>query len=132
MAKAAKTLKKVTLQKYLEIPMKEFTLTIAERVAATKLFDEFKGNISTLAMILEDVKGFVIKEDEWAKANLVKKQNGDGTESWMWADEDSEKVVSLAKESVDYLLGKIKAKNESNEFTLADKAIVPLEAKLKA
>jgi hypothetical protein len=110
---------------------KELSLTIAERLAAVKLFDEFKGGLSQMAMILDDVKGFVVTPEEWEKSNLVKKQNADGTESWNWTDEGSEKAVTLSQESLDYLTGKIKAKSDAGELTLADKSLISLENKLK-
>lgn len=51
---------------------KTVSLTIGERLAAVKMFDAFKGSISVLATIMEDVKSFPVTEDEWVKANLTK------------------------------------------------------------
>lgn len=112
--------------------MKEFTLTISERVEAAKLFDEFKGGVSALSQILEDVKGVVIPNEEWEKAKLVKKPNADGTENWSWTDEGTEKVLSLSQESIDYLKSQIKAKDEAGALTIRDKAVVSLQGKLSA
>ena len=41
---------------------KTITLTIGERVAALKIFDAFKGGITELTAILDDVKKIVISE----------------------------------------------------------------------
>lgn len=110
---------------------KELQLTIAERLAAIKMFDEFKGGVTTLGAILDDVKGFAVTETEWEAAKLVKSKNEDNSESWKWEDAGSEKAVTLSQPSFDYLVAKIKAKSDAGELTLADKAVVSLEAKLK-
>jgi hypothetical protein len=109
-----------------------YSLTIGERVAATKIFDEYKGNLSTLAMIFEDLKKCNVEDTEWTKAGLVKTPDGQGRVRLDWNDEGSEKNnVDLSKEGVEYLKGKIEAKNASGEFTLADKAVISLASKIK-
>lgn len=110
--------------------MKELTLNISDRIAAMKLFDAFKGGITQLSTILEDVKKCVVTEDEWKAAKLVKKPNGDGTENWQWEDPGSEKKIPLGQESIDYLKSAIKAKSDANELGLADRNILDLNAKL--
>lgn len=114
---------------------KELQLTIGERIAAAKIFDAFKGAITQLAAILDDVKSIVITEDEWNKAKLVKtpvEGSTTGAENWNWTDEGSEKTVTFSQEAVDYLRKEIKTKSEANELTLADKALITLEKKLTA
>ena len=108
-----------------------YSLTIAERVAATRIFDEYKGNLSTLAMIFEDLKKCNVEDKEWTKAGLVKTPDGQGSVRLNWNDEGSEKNVDLSKEGVEYLKSKIDAKNASGEFTLADKAVISLASKIK-
>lgn len=51
---------------------KTVSLTIGERLAAVKMFDAFKGSISVLATIMEDVKFFPVTDEEWKNANLTK------------------------------------------------------------
>ncbi len=75
---------------------KTISLTIGERVAALKLFDAFKGSISTLSTLMDDVKQFPVTTEEWEKANLVKTPNGDGTEQWKW-DDANRQMVNLEK-----------------------------------
>lgn len=107
------------------------SLNLGERVAALKIFDAFKGNISTLAVLIDDVKLFTVSEEEWKTAGLVKTQSADGTqESWKW-NEVVEKEIEIQKESLAYLLAKIKEKSDANEITLADLALMSLEKKLK-
>ena len=110
---------------------KDYNLTIGERVAATNLFNEFKGKLSEMAAIIDDVKGFAVEQAEWDKAKLVKRPNPDGTERWQWEDEGSEKSVSLSDPSRDYLTSKIKSKSEAGELTLADKPLITLQQKLQ-
>lgn len=116
---------------------KTVTLSLGERLAATKIFDAFKGGLSTLSALLDDVKKVIISPDEWEKAGLVKTpQLGvdgkpTGQESWSWKEDGNEKTIELEKESVDYLLESIKAKSEAKELTIGDINIVSLEKKLK-
>ena len=116
---------------------KTITLTIGERLAAVRLFDAFKGSISVLSVLLEDVKKFVISQEEWEKANLVKTPGLDaegkptGNETWKWNEVGTDKEIVAEQDSVDYLLGEIKKKSDAGEITLADVALVTLEKKLK-
>ena len=112
--------------------MKTIALTLGERLAAVRMFDSFKGSISVLAVLLEDVKKFVIDAEEWEKANLIKTPAGDGTESWKWNEEGTDKDIEIQPESVEYLLAEIKKKSDTGEITLADVALVTLEKKLTA
>ena len=109
---------------------KTISLTLAERLAALRLFDAFKGSISDLALIIEDVKAIAVKEDEWTAANLNKTPNADGSVTWNWTDEGTDKEFTLANSSVEYLKSTIDTKSEAGEFSIADKAIVTLAAKL--
>lgn len=109
---------------------KTVSLTLGERLAAVRLFDLFKGSISVLSILLEEVKKFVINAEEWEKANLVKTPAGDGTESWKWSEEGTDKDIEVQPETVEYLLAEIKKKSDAGEITLADVALVSLEKKL--
>ncbi len=112
--------------------MKELNLNISNRIAALKLFDAFKGGISQLSVILEDVKKCVVSPEEWEAAKLAKTPNADGkTENWQWEDEGSEKAIQLGQDSVDYLVKVIKEKSDAGEFSLADRAVLDLNAKLQ-
>lgn len=127
---------KIDLQTYLKKTMtKELQLTIGERIAAAKLFDEFKGSITQLAAVMDDIKGISITKEEWEKAGLVKTPTNEGKdESWTWEDEGSEKAFAFSQEAIDYLNAKIKEKSEANELTLSPehKALVTLNKKLTA
>ncbi len=105
-------------------------LTIKERVDALKLFNEFKGNLELMAVLLEDVKPFAVQEAEWTEAKLVKTPGADGSESWQWDDTVVLKDIELQSKTVEYLKGKIKAKSEAGEITIADVALASLDKKL--
>lgn len=130
--------KKITLETYLnkKTMTKTFSLTIGERAAAIRLFDEFKGGMVALGKVLEDAKVFAVSEEEFKAAGLVitpgKNEQGQEVTSYQWKEEGSEKEVSLSSEGLDYLVAKIKAKNDANEFTPADRALVALNQKLTA
>lgn len=112
---------------------KTITLTIGERVAALKIFDAFKGGITELTAILDDVKKIVISEDEWTKAGLVKTPSADGkSESWKWneTDESNNKDVEFDSLSIAYLQRTIKAKSDNNEIVLQDLPIISLNKKI--
>ena len=108
----------------------KLALSIGERLAALKIFDDFKGNLSTLAVLIDDVKLFTITEEEWKKAELVKTPVKDGQETWNWK-ENEPKEIEMQKESLAYLLAKIKEKSDDGEMTLADISLMSLEKKLK-
>lgn len=105
---------------------KTIELTIGERLAATKIFDTFKGSLTTLAVLLEDVKAFAVTDEEWGAANLVKTPNPDGTSNWKWED-TGKKEISVQKETVEFLKNAIKAKNDAGEITIADVALIGLD-----
>lgn len=109
---------------------KTITLTIGERVAALKIFDAFKGSISTLATLLDDVKQFAVTAAEWEEAELVKTPNADGTEQWKWNEEKCLKEITIQDSSAKYLKDEINKKSDAGEITLADIALVSLEKKL--
>jgi hypothetical protein len=112
--------------------MKTIELTISERLFALAILNGFKGNLETLALILEDIKQLPIAEEEWAKAELVKEKNEDGTEKqWRWSDEKGGvKSVNLQKETAKFLQETMKSKSEKGEFALSDKAAITLFKKL--
>lgn len=109
---------------------KSLSLTIGERLAAVKILNEFKGNMSDLAGLLDDVKKFVVTEEEWAAANLVKTPNGDGTETYKW-DDVAEKTIEIADATGVYIGKKINEKSEAGELTMQDRSSMTLADKLK-
>jgi hypothetical protein len=110
---------------------KTVTLTINERLSALKFFDAFKGSISELSTILDDVKKIVVTQDEWTKANREVTKTADG-EQWKWneADETTWKEVTLEDESVNYLLKAINDKSDKGEVTISDVVLLSLQKKL--
>ncbi len=109
---------------------KKITLTIGERLAAVKLFDAFKGSLSTLSTLIEDVKVFPMSEEEWTKAGLVKTPNADGTENWKWSEEGNTKEIDVQEPTVQYLKDEIKKKSDAGEITISDIALSTLNSKL--
>ena len=125
---------KEALSKPIKSPFNIFsmkvTLNLGERVALLRLFDAFKGSITALASILDDVKKVSITSEEWEKAKLVKTKGEDGVETWKW-NEIEETEIELSKEGIDYVKAEIKRKSDANEITLGDVSLLSLENKLK-
>lgn len=108
---------------------KTLSLTIGERLAALKMFDAFKGSVTALASLMDDIKQFPISSEEWETAKLVKTPNADGTEQWNW-DDTGVKEITVQESTLTYLVDEIKKKSDAGEVTLADLALVTLEKKL--
>lgn len=122
----------IDLQTYLNQTMKEYTLTVQERDAATTLFNEFKGSLSQMVQLSEDVKSVLITPEELAKAEKIpvgKNEKGDDVFNYKWEGE-SDKKVMLSVASVEYLRGKIKERSDANNITFADFGLVSLDKKL--
>lgn len=109
--------------------MKTIQLTIGERLAALKVFDAFKGSVTELVTIMDDVKSLVITPEDWEKAKRTITKTDTG-EQWKWeeADESTWKEVTLQAASVSYLLKSI---TEKTDVTIADIALISLSNKLK-
>ena len=118
------------------------TVTIGERLAALGLLNAGKFNNSTLAVVLDDIKKIVITEEEWEKAGLVKtpsdasvaemtpEERAKVSRTWNWNEVGMEKEVELGKETLDALRQMIDEKSEAKELTIADGALISLQAKL--
>jgi hypothetical protein len=105
-------------------------LTIGERLASLKILDSFKGSITELASVLEDVKRLVVTSAEWEAANRVITKNADG-ESWKWDEnEKTNKGIELLPETIAYLTKTINDKSTKGEVTIADASLVSLQSKL--
>lgn len=116
---------------------KEISLTISERVALVKILNSFKGDLSVLAKLLDDMKKVAITPEEWEKAELKKtpilddKGNPTGQESWAWQDkEEFNKTVELDSETTLYVQNDIKDKESKKEITMSDVALITLKTKL--
>lgn len=118
---------------------KTVELTISERVAASKIINEFKGTLTQLATLLDDTKKIAISEEEWAGAGLVKtpildtEGNPTGSDKWNWNDlPENDKGIELDADTVSFLTGDIKKKSDENLITIGDVALISLNKKLLA
>ena len=128
----------IDVQTYLKKAMsKEFTFSLGDRVAMTNLFNDFKGSITQLAQISEDVKHVVITKEEWDKAEVKtipagKDKDGNDLIRQEWKEEGNEKKITLDGATVDYLRAQIKKKSDAGELGFADLNLVALDKKLSA
>lgn len=107
------------------------TLNISERVNALKVLNAFKGNLDKLAIILEDIKGFPVTDEEWQKAERVITPQADGQEFWRWNDEKGgEKSIEISLITAEYLKTTINEMDAKGEFTVSDKPYISLLKKL--
>lgn len=117
--------------------MAKLLLTISERHRLLTILNDFKGNLDTLAVILEDVKKIRIEDDEWTKAERVitkvKDETGKEVEQWNWQDEKAgEKEVELEKDTTKFLKDSIAAKDKAGEITVADVILISINKKLNS
>lgn len=115
---------------------KEITLSISERVAVSKILNDFKGSITQLAIFLDDIKKIAITEEEWTAASLtktpIKDEHGEdtGREQWNWKDEEDQlKTIELDGETVNYITGEIKKRSDANEITVEDVSLITVNKK---
>ena len=108
-------------------------LNISERLYAAELINQFKGDFSTLAFLLEDVKQFPITEKDWVKGERnITPPDEKGTSTWTWNDEKGGlKDIQVSEETKKYILNKIEEKNKNGELTLRDRAVITLKKKLE-
>lgn len=109
---------------------------LSERLRLITIINEFKGNLDTLASLMDDVKKIKIEEEEWTKAERVietlKNEKGEDVNQWRWNDEKGgEKEINLEKDTVKYLQEAIEKKDKAGEITLQDVVLISLNKKLK-
>ena len=111
---------------------KTINLTLSERIAALRLFDAFKGSITELSVVLDDVKTLTISKEEWEAAGRQTEKNPEG-ERWTWNDADIKtfKDITLQSDSLDYLRKTIKERSTRKEILLSDVSLISLQKKLE-
>lgn len=110
---------------------KTLSLNISERLAALSILNNFKGNLDTLATVLEDIRKFTITEEEWTKADKKEVTSGDNT-TWTWDnDKGGPKEIEIAIETRDVILKDIEKRDKDGEFTLQDRPYITLLEKLR-
>ena len=111
--------------------MKKLKLNISERLFALKYLDDFKGSVSMLAKVLDNVKQFGVTKEDWERAEKVETKNGNSIQ-WQWNDEKGGlKEIEVDKDVVDYLAVTIDKVEKAGGFGLADKAVIDLKTKLE-
>ena len=112
---------------------KKITLTIQERLEATKLLNDFKGSLDKLAIILEDIKLFPLSDEDLAKIEGKASVSPDGRQILNWnilLGEALLKEVEIKEETLEYLRTAIKKKSEDGKWGIGDSAVITLKDKL--
>lgn len=110
---------------------KTLSLNISERLASLAVLNSYKGNLDTLATVLEDIRKFVVTEEDWAKADKVETPTENGT-NWTWDnDKAGLKDIEVAAETAKFMLSDIERRDAAGEFGIQDKPYITLKEKLK-
>lgn len=110
---------------------KTLSLNISERLAALSILNGYKGNLDTLAVILEDIRAFTISEEEWTKAERKEIKDGENVQ-WNWDNEKGgDKEITIDSATAKFMLDDITKKDAAGEFTIQDKPYITLMSKLK-
>lgn len=112
---------------------KTLNLSVAERFKATQILNGFKGSLSNLTIILDDIKKFPLSPEEITKVHgtVVPLPNGQQTVNWDASKEkDIEKDIVIDNFTLEFLKNTIKDMSEKGELGLGDEAILTLLAKL--
>lgn len=113
--------------------VKTLKLSVAERLKATYLLNEFKGSLEKLSVILEDIKQFTLSDEELKKigGKVTVTPEGFQTVNWDTGLEDLiAKDIKIQEVTLEYLRTTIKTKSEKGEFGLGDVAVIGLKEKL--
>ena len=113
---------------------KKIVLTIAERFTLTGILDSYKGGMTGLASILNDIKEVIVSEDEKKAMNFrIEPENPKEGEvqKFKWDQPAPDKEVSFEQPTLDYVLQFIKDKDEKGEVTLSDIALLSLKEKIE-
>lgn len=112
---------------------KTLKLSVAERLKATYILNEFKGSLEKLAVILEDIKQFTLTEEELKKIGGKVSVTPDGFQTVNWdtgLEELVAKDIKIQEVTLEYLRTTIKAKSDKGEYGLGDVAVISLKEKL--
>jgi hypothetical protein len=110
---------------------KKLELNISERLASLSILNGYKGNLDTLSVILEDIRKFVITDEEWEKAEKKEIPNGDQV-TWNWDNEKAGlKEIEVESTTASYMLKDIEKRDAAGEFGIQDKPYITLLQKLK-
>ena len=100
---------------------KECTLNVAERLYATDLLTLWKGNVLTEGpQLMEGAKAIMLTEQEIKDIEF--RQEGQ-QRNWN-AEKATDKVCDLNHETIDYLLAKMKERDEAKETTFTEIIVV--------
>src|SRR3990167_529564 len=111
---------------------KSVTLKFSDRYHAITLLNAFKGNMETLAAIVDDIKKIRITDEDKETAKWTVTPIEDGKANLTWDNELVPEIdVEFEKETVKYLMDTIEKKSKDNEFTPADFGVMELYNKIK-
>ena len=109
---------------------KTITLGIAERVMLVGVFNQVKGDVETLAAVIEDVKEVGLTEEEKTEIGFREIKDKDGvTQSLAW-DKTPQKEIKLSEKTVKFVTKFIDEKSKEEALTLGDAPLLEIKKKL--
>jgi hypothetical protein len=102
--------------------------TFKERLYLIGVLNKFKGSLSSLVFILEDLKKIDISGQEKKEMNLREEPKGSGTLKW---DSEKDIEVVLAESTIGFIEQFIKEKDENKELTIGDSVLIDILEKIK-
>lgn len=112
---------------------KEITLTTAQRIYAFDLLSMWKGNVATEAgPIMEGAKAIGITQEEQKEMNFRIEGTPPNVQRLWDAGKSPDKTIALNQETIDYLLTKMKERDDAKETGFLEINVVQeLRDKLK-
>lgn len=114
-----------------KIMAKEVSLSHAERLELSTVLNTAKFiSLADMGYALEDAKAIVHSQEEIEKVSMKEVIVGSGTRI-NWTEDGELKTVTVSQTTMDAVDKALKTKEDAGEITLADQALVALQAKLK-
>jgi hypothetical protein len=113
---------------------KTISLDVPERFKVTELLNLYKGGLSTLAFVLDDLKKIAFTPEEMTEYEIKTTPSPDvpGSYNINWnATKNTPKDFEISKESADFMFAEIDKKDKAGEFGRGDEIFITLLEKVK-
>ena len=107
--------------------------TLEERFAVERILNSFKGSISLLALVLEDIKKISLSKEEVKKieGKYVPRDGGVMFEYKLSRSHLLTKDIDLHEDVAGFIIKSIEDKSIKNEITIRDKELINIKEKLE-
>lgn len=107
--------------------------TLEERFALEKILNSFKGSISLLALVLEDIKKISLTKEDLKniEGKYVPRDGGVMFEYKLSKSHLGEKDIDLHEDVAGFIIKSIEEKSTKGELTIHDKELINIKEKLE-